>query len=284
MQTVQLFAVEDDGIRPLSVADHVNSFDKLYDGLELGVYSALRTFDHNKFLCLAQHIQRTQDSMRGLGWADELDETRLRQGLHQACTAYPLPDARVRFDYLAAPPRHLHTKSRLLIGLMPFTPPSSAMYQNGIRLGFAPKLARQNPLVKTADFAQARRIYPIGGDIYEHLLVNKQGQILEGTSANFYGVLNGVLHTAGTGVLVGITRQIVLGLAQKLQIPISLEPINVAEIPQLSEAAISSASRALLPVVQIGEQMVGNGRPGSIIPQLLAAYNKFVAQVVETAI
>ena len=284
MQTVQLFAVEDDGIRPLPVADHITSFDQLYDGSELGVYSALRTFDHNKFLYLAQHIQRTLDSMRRLGWADGLDEARLRQGLHEACTQYPLEEARVRFDYLAAPPRHLQTASRLLIGLMPFTPPTPAMYQNGIRLGFAPELARQNPLVKTADFAQARRIYPIGGEIYEHLLVNEQNQILEGTSSNFYGVLNGVLHTAGEGVLAGITRQIVLDLAKDLQIPISLEPIHVDEIPQLREAAISSASRALLPVVQIGDQMVGNGRPGSIIPRLLAAYNDFVAQAVETAV
>ena len=284
MNNVQLFAVESQGIRPLPVPDHITSYDPLYDDLELGVYSALRTFEHNKFLYLANHIQRTRDSMRALGWPDVLDELRLRQGLHEACTQFPLPESRVRFDYLAVAPRHLGTDSRLLIGLMPFEPPTPAMYQQGVRVGFAPDLARQDPLIKRADFARVRRVYKIGGQVYEFLLVNAQSQILEGTSTNFYGVLDGVLHTAGTGVLAGITRQIILDLAKTLHIPISWEPLVVADIPKLSEAALSSASRALLPVVQIGEQLVGNGRPGPICQQLLAAYNDFVAREAKTAI
>lgn len=281
---VQLFAVEQDGIRPLPIPDHVTGFDQLYDGLALGVYSAMRTFEHNKFLYLEHHIRRTRDSMTLLGWPDTLDETRLRQGLHKACTQYPLPEARVRFDYLAAPPIHLGTNSRLLIGLMPFTPPPPALYRTGVRVDFAPDLSRQNPLAKTADFAQKRRAYKVGGEIYEYLLLGAQGEILEGTGTNFYGVLDGVFHTAGTGVLAGITRKIILDLAEKLNIPISLEAVHVAQIPQLSEAALSGSSRALLPVVQIGDQVVGNGRPGPICQQILAAYNDFVAHEVKTAI
>ncbi|MCA9955483.1 MAG: hypothetical protein KC434_12225, partial [Anaerolineales bacterium] len=65
---------------------------------------------------------------------------------------------------------------------------------------------------------------------------------------------------------------------------VSLEPIHVAQIPQLSEAALSGSSRALLPVVQIGDQVVGNGRPGPICQKILAAYNQFVAQEIKTAI
>jgi branched-chain amino acid aminotransferase len=284
MNTVQLFAVDQGGIRPLPVPENVTSFDQLYDGLELGVYSALRTFVHNKFLYLEHHIQRTRDSVALLGWPDELDEARLRQGLHEACSQYPLPEARVRFDFLAAPPTHLGTDSRLLIGLMPFTPPPPELYETGVRVGFAPDLARKNPLAKTADFAQKRRAYKVGGEVYEYLLLGEQGEILEGTGTNFYGVLDGVFHTAGTGVLAGITRKIILDLAEALNIPTSLEPVIMAQIPQLTEAALSGSSRALLPVVQIGEQVVGNGRPGPVCQQILAAYNKFVAQEVKTAI
>jgi len=284
MKTVQLYAVEHDAIRPLPVPDHITGFDQLYEGLALGVYSALRTFDHNKFLHLEHHIQRTRDSMALLGWPDELDETRLRQGLQQACSQYPLPEARVRFDYLAAPPHYLGTDSRLLIGLMPFTPPPPQLFQTGVRVDFAPDLARHNPLAKTADFAQVRRVYKTGGEIYEYLLLGEQGEILEGTSTNFYGVLNGLFHTAGTGVLAGITRQIILDLAEELHIPVSLEPINVTDITQLSEAALSGSSRALLPVVQIGSQVVGNGRPGPICQRILKAYNEFVGREVKTAV
>lgn len=284
MDPVQLFAVEADTIRPLPIPKNAASFDPLYDGLELGVYSALRTFDHNKFLYLEHHIQRTRDSMRLLGWQEELDEPRLRRALHKVCSGYPGVEMRVRFDVLAAPARSLGTDSRLLIGLMPFTPPSPELYQTGVRVDFAPDLARQNPLAKTADFAQMRRAYKVGGEIYEYLLLSEQGEILEGTGTNFYGVQRGVFHTAGTGVLAGITRKIILDLAAELKIPVSLEPIKVAEIPQLSEAALSGSSRALLPVVQIGEQVVGNGRPGPICQRILVAYNNFVAREVKTAV
>ena len=153
-----------------------------------------------------------------------------------------------------------------------------------MKVGFAPDLARTNPLAKTADFAQKRQAYQAAGDVYEYLLLSPAGEILEGTSTNFYGVLDGVFHTAGTGVLAGITRKIILDLAAELHIPVSLEPITVVQIPQLSEAALSGSSRALLPVVQIGDAVVGNGRPGPICQQILAAYNHFVAREVKIAV
>ncbi|GJM39756.1 MAG: hypothetical protein DHS20C20_00380 [Ardenticatenaceae bacterium] len=252
--------------------------------MALGVYSAMRTFSHNKFLDLEAHLQRTQTSAALLGWMDELDEALLRRGLHEACTHYPLADARVRFDFLASPPRHLGTDSRLMIALIPFSAPSREMYERGVRVAFAPDLSRHTPLAKTADFAKARSKYAVGGEIYEYLLVGEQGEILEGTGTNFYAVLNGVFYTAGEGVLVGITRKIILDLAEDLKIPVRFEPITVAQISELSEAAISSSSRALLPVVQIGEQVVGNGRPGPICQQILIAYNAFVDHAVKTAV
>ncbi len=281
---VRLFAVEDDRIRPLPVADRVTNFDQLYDGLELGVYSALRTFSHNKFLYLAEHIQRTQTSMAVLGWAETLNESRLRRALHEVCTQFPAPEARVRFDFLAAPPLHFGSPSRLLIGLIPFTPPSASLYQVGVQVGFTHDLVREHPLAKTAVFAQKRQKYRVADAIYEYLLLNEQNYILEGTGSNFYGVLDGALHTAGTGVLAGITRRIILDLAAEQHIPASLTPIHMEEIPLLTEAALSSSSRGLLPIVKIGEQVVGNGRPGPICQQLLTAYNDFVAREVKTAV
>lgn len=284
MTEIQLFAIEKSAIRPLPIPPHVSSFDDLYDGLELGVYSALRTFDHNKFLYLEHHIARTVTSMGVLGWEYDLDEERLRQALHEVCTAYPFADARVRFDVLAAPPRHLGTTSRELIGLMPFVPVPPVLYETGVKVDFARDLQRARPLAKTAEFAVARRPYRNSPLNYEYLLLDPAGRILEGTGTNFYGVRDGVLRTAGLGVLEGITRTIILELAAKLAIPVSLEAVRQDEIPQLQEAMLSGASRAILPVVQIGEQMVGNGRPGPICQSLLTAYNSFVAQEIKTAV
>jgi branched-subunit amino acid aminotransferase/4-amino-4-deoxychorismate lyase len=58
----------------------------------------------------------------------------------------------------------------------------------------------------------------------------------------------------------------------------------VAHLPFLDEAAMSSSSRALLPVVEIAGQKIGDGRPGPITQRILAAYNEYVERKVETAV
>lgn len=287
MNKLRFFAVTESGPQSLPVPDNATSFDDLYDGLPLGVYSALRTFDHNKFLCLEEHLKRTERSMALLGWDFQLDRQRLRRALHEVCTAYPLPDARVRFDVLSEPARLLGTDSRVLIALMPFTPIPPYLYEVGVAVDFAAGLSRKRPLAKTADFALKRRAYPAGhpeSEPYEYLMLDNKGHILEGTSTNFYGVKGGVVWTAGEGVLEGITRRIILSLLPELDIPLRLQAIHVDEIPRLDEAAISGSSRALLPVVRIGGQRVSNGRPGPVCRRILKAYNLFVAQNIEAAV
>lgn len=283
MPALQLFAITAAGLQSLPVPTDANDFTDLYPGLALGVYSVIRTYDHNKFLRLDQHLARTVNSMRLLGWEYQLDERRLRQAIHTLCTAYPAPEMRVRIDLLAEPARSLGTESRELLALMPFTPLPSTYYAQGVTVDFAADLHRANPLIKTADFAEARKRSGQRSAAYELLLV-ENGKILEGTSSNFYGVRNGVLYTAGAGVLEGITRSVLLDLARQLPMRVQLEAIRVDEIEQLAEAAISSSSRGLLPVVQIGETTIGDGQPGSYTQQLMAAYDAFVAQHIRTAI
>lgn len=283
MSNLQLFAVTDQGPQPLSIPADAKDFTDLYHGLALGVYSVARTFDHNKFLYLDHHLARTIKSMRLLGWDYHLDERRLRQAIHTLCTAFPAPEMRVRIDVLAEPVRCLGTESRELLALMPFAPLPADYYTRGVRVAFATDLQRANPLIKTADFAEARKRSDSGATSYEVLLVDGD-KILEGASSNFYGVYNGTLYTAGAGVLEGITRSIVLDLVRQSAIPWQLDPLRMKDIPSLTEAAISSSSRGLLPVVQIGETIIGNGTPGPITRQLMAAYEAFVAAHVLTAV
>lgn len=283
MSNLQLFAITDQGPQPLPIPVDAKDFTDLYHGLTLGVYSVVRTFGHNQFLHLEHHLARTIKSMRLLGWDYHLDETRLRQAIHTLCTAFPAPEMRVRIDVLAEPVRHLGTESRELLALMPFAPLPATAYSQGVAVTFAADLQRANPLIKTADFAAARKRNESGAASFEVLLVAGD-KILEGASSNFYGVRNGVFYTAGAGVLEGITRAIILDLVRQAQIPLWLEPVRVDEVPLLTEAALSSSSRGLLPIVQIGDTVVGDGAPGPLTRQLLAAYDAYVAAHVQTAI
>ena len=119
---------------------------------------------------------------------------------------------------------------------------------------------------------------------YELLLLDDQRRILEGTGTNFWAMRDGVVYTAGEGVLEGITREIILKLIADMGIPLRLEAIAAGEIGTLDEAALSGSSRAFLPVVEIAGQRIGDGRPGPLGGRILAAYNEFVAAHVMPAI
>ncbi len=280
----QLFLVVEECIRPLPVPELAQTFEEMLAGYSLGVYSAFRTFEHNKFLYLEAHLARLHQSISLLGWEYQFDEAPLREALHQICTAYPLPEARVRVDVLAELLTLPETSGRLLISLMPFTSPPEAYYRAGVRVNVVSGLHRDEPQAKTAVFAQHRRQYQKNSDVYEYLMLDDDGRILEGLTSNFYAVQAGVLRTAGSGILEGITRKIILNLAGELGIPIQLDAVRIGEIADLQEAMISSSSRAVLPVVQIGGQKVGDGRPGPVYCRLLTAYNQFVAREVKTAV
>jgi branched-chain amino acid aminotransferase len=283
MSKFQLFAVTDQGPQPLLVPEDAQDFADLYVGLSLGVYSAFRTFDHNKFLRLDAHLARTRQSMALTGMVLAWDEGAIRRVLHEVCTAVSYPEMRVRLDVLAEPARSLGTASQILVGIMSFIPYPASLYEMGVSVGIASALSRERPLAKTADFAAQRRAYT-SAKLNDYLIVSDTGHILEGAGSNFYAVRDGVVLTAGEGVLEGVTRRIILGLLAQLNIPVRLEPIHAAEIPLLDEAAISSSSRGWLPVVEIDGQQVGNGRPGPISQQIRAAYDAYVAGVVETAV
>lgn len=283
---MRFVAVTADGLVSLPISPAAVQFDDLLTELPVGVYSALRTFSHNQFLYLKAHLDRTEKSMRLLGWPDGLDRTALCAALHEVVTAVPWSDSRVRFDILArSAPHQLGTDSRMLIAVMELKPVPVSYYETGVAVGVTERLQRQNPLAKTAAFTQQRQTFwrTQKDDLYEYILLSQDGYLLEGTGTNFWGVRQGVLYTADSGVLEGITRKIILQLAQELSIPIQLQAIHVKEIDTLDEAALSGSSRAFLPVVRIDNHLIGNGRPGPVSRQILAAYNAFLNQEIRPA-
>ncbi|MGI9336407.1 MAG: aminotransferase class IV [Gammaproteobacteria bacterium] len=287
MPTARLafYAVTPSGPERLSVPAGAQTVDDVYALLALGVYTSLRTYSHHKFLDLEGHIERTRRSMHALDWEYELDERRLRSALDTACRAFEAPEMRVRIDVLAAPARPLGNEGRELIGLRAFSPPAPEQYRDGVRVRIARGLHRKDPKVKQASFVQTRKDHAGElGDAHEWLLADDRGRLLEGVSSNFYAVFGGILRTAAEGVLEGITRRIVLEQAALAGIPVELEPVLERDTALLQEAAISSSSRGLMPVVAIDDRPIGHGRPGPVVTRLARAYADYVQREARAAV
>ncbi|MBW2526822.1 MAG: aminotransferase class IV family protein [Deltaproteobacteria bacterium] len=276
MAQVELHAVTQDGPVELPVPPDATDVHELFDPMPLGVYSGLATYDHNRFVRLDDHIARTKKSAALLRWPGAIDADWLRRTLHQLVEAFPHDDCRVRFDWLRVPLRRDGWSSRVVVGLSPRPPVPERDLRDGVHLALT-SIRRRSPLIKTTDFVIERRVCAVESpDAYEHLMVDDEGRISEGTSVNFFGVRGRRVLTAGAGVLEGITRKTVLELVPAAGLDLELEGVPVAELGLLDEAFLTSSTREIVPVTSVGTQLIGNGRPGPVTLALLETYRDYV--------
>ncbi len=116
----------------------------------------------------------------------------------------------------------------------------------------------------------------------EAWLVDPDGMVTEGTSSNAYIVDRSgrlITHPLGARVLAGITRSLILELAARADIEVVERPFSPDEARAASEAALSSTTSWLLPVVAIDQQPIGDGRPGPVVRRLMALYGDHVGSL-----
>lgn len=232
-----------------------------------GVYTVTNTYPGLRVLKFDAHLDRLADSARRLNLPLALDRAALRAGLRALLTEGGWPQARFRVTVTRADP------DSLLLTAEPFSPPDPALIARGVRVVTAAGSARINAAAKTTAWMHDRRALteamPPG--IYDTILMDEAGHLLEGLGANFYAIAGGQLYTAGAGVLYGISRQIVLDVAPAV-LPVVTQALTRADLPRIDEAFISSSSRAVIPVVQIDGVTLGDGAPGPHTRAIRAAY------------
>jgi branched-chain amino acid aminotransferase len=96
----------------------------------------------------------------------------------------------------------------------------------------------------------------------EAVYIDKNGYMLEGTTSNFFAFIGDTLITPPcTRVLPGITRQVVLTLAEKEYTIVERE-LHKDEVRLLDEAFICSSIREIVPIAAIDSIKLGDGKPG----------------------
>jgi branched-chain amino acid aminotransferase len=109
------------------------------------------------------------------------------------------------------------------------------------------------------------------------LLYHKDGEVSELTRSNFFIFKGDTLITPHQNILHGITRRVVLELAEKA-FKVEVRPLLVEELEEADEAFTTSTTKWVMPVVQIGRQIVGDGKPGVRTLKLLEQFEKLVTE------
>jgi D-alanine transaminase len=106
----------------------------------------------------------------------------------------------------------------------------------------------------------------------------REGTVTEGAHTNFCAVFNGelVTHPLSNFILGGVTRGVVLDLCRSLGVPFRESPIPEGELRQASELMVLGTTTEIMPVVQVDDWQVGDGRPGPVTRRLQRAFQELV--------
>ena len=252
-----------------------------------GVYETLRTYTRVPFL-FEPHMARLRRSAGMIALTVPMTDDQLRDEVGKATAAYTGgagDELYIRmlltrgvgdlsYNLTATPTPTLV----IIVKALPVFP--ARCYRDGIRVALVdvrrnPSNAL-NPLIKSNNLLNnalaMQEAYRRGAD--EALMQNQAGHIVECSQSNFFVVRARQLLTPPLteGLLPGITRQVVIDIARELGIATSEVAITPANVMAADEAFITGTTRELTPVTAVDDSPVGNGRPGPITAQLLAAF------------
>jgi branched-chain amino acid aminotransferase len=109
----------------------------------------------------------------------------------------------------------------------------------------------------------------------EAILLDDHGHVCEGSGENIYVIRDGVLVTPPqtASILDGISRRAVLQIARDLGYPTLERDIARAELYLADEVFLTGTAAELVPVCEIDDHLIGNGRPGEITGVLQVAFD-----------
>ena len=256
-----------------------------------GVFDVLRTYQRIPFK-LIEHVERLKSSAASLQidtpWSVEELEALANDTLKRNYEAMPeLGDVTIRFVVTGGPSDNCftpHQTPSLMIMIAPVASKDALLYETGARV-ISVSLDRFMPTVKSLNYIGAilaMKEATQSGAV-EAIYQTADGLVTEGTRTSFFVVRNNQLLTAQSAVLNGITRNIVMELAATLM-PVLQQDVRYDELSSVDEAILVGTTKEVLPIVQVDDIVIGDGRPGPVTRQLMALFDAHVAAVTAPAV
>jgi len=245
-------------------------------------FEALRTYDRRPFH-LHDHVERLYHSAALIELHLPYARKFIDDLVYEAIERNPYRHAAVRLLVTGGDSEDgvlPADKPVLAVMITPLGERDMERFAKGVKL-ITSYLQRSMPEAKTSNYVAAIRALKEAErrDASDALFVNEHDHVLEGTRSNFFVFRGDTLVTPGVGVLLGVTRKVVLDLAEG-RFPIEERPILLSELPEVDEAFITSSSKEITPVVRIDDVVIGDGKPG---PRTYELEQRFIAMVEQRA-
>ncbi len=251
-----------------------------------GVYETLRAYQ-GRILLWERHMARLRRSCELIGldlsmhdeaWIPIIAELLVRNGLQDAGLRLTVSrgEGELGIDPILCPhptvvvmakPVVAHTDQQREQG--------KVLHLSSVRRN--PELA-QPPQIKALSFLNnilaKQEAVRVGAD--DALMLNMDGYLSECTTSNIFFVKNQQLYTPGVdcGILKGITRDVVIELADKLEVCVEEGRYTMEQLLQADECFITNTGIEIMPVSRIGHCQIGQGKRGLLTGELRKVFTE----------
>ncbi len=166
-------------------------------------------------------------------------------------------------------------EARLIITASAFRSPPSWWYEEGVRVTtetrelYLPAAKTLNYIPAIIALDRARKEGAV-----ETIVLDREGNVREGVTTNCFAFIGEKLVTPDSGVLAGITRQVVLELAEGRH-QTEVRTLKYDELIMASEVFITATNKEIVPVTGVDEAVIGEGIPGPRTLELMELFRGY---------
>jgi branched-chain amino acid aminotransferase len=254
-----------------------------------GVFEGIRFYNRRVFR-LEEHIKRLFESARAIVLEIPWTQEEVCRFVVETVAANGLDDGYIRL---------VVTRGTGSLGLSPYLCKRASMfiiastislypeehYENGLSVITCatrrPAPAALMPQVKSLNYLNnvMAKVEAIQAGALEAVMLNEQGYVAECTGDNVFILRDGVLHTpqVNDGALDGITRRVILELADQLGIPWVERSLTRYDLFVADEFFLTGTAAEVIPVVSLDRRVIGDGRPGPLTRRFIAAFKQLAS-------
>ena len=241
-----------------------------------GVFEGIRVYNSRIFEFDA-HIDRLFDSAKTIRLTMPMDKQGIKDATQKTVDANNLKDGYIRL---------VVTRGVGSLGLNPFACEKAMVfiiadkiqlypkefYEKGMKIISAVTM-RNHPLtippqVKSLNYLNniLAKIEALDNNVPECVMYNHMGYVAEASGDNVFIVKKGTLYTptVEAGALVGITRDLVMKLARKENIPVVEKDLTRYDLYTCDEFFLTGTAAEVIGIVDIDGRIIGDGNVGPV--------------------
>lgn len=261
--------------------DEDHSFISIKDIMVLrgfGVFDFLITYNRRPFY-LEQHVQRFLNSAKYIGLevkqskaeiCEIVEETIRRNPDHKECAIKILYSGGISSDGVMPEGRGI-----LMVQVTARHRTPASWYTDGAKIitvdveRFIPSSKSSCYLSAVWALQQAKK-----QGAMEAVYVDRNDRVLEGATTNFFCIKDGKLVTPHRDMLPGVTRSVILELVKGV-CEAETRDIDRSELKDIQEAFVTASNKEIVPVVQIDDLQIGDGRIGERTRKIMQLFREY---------